>query len=69
MRASAEKAVEPDEEEKREMDEMMEEQFTPSYLSEATKEPDEDYESEILDDDEESDEGEIDSEWMRISKD
>ena len=68
MRASAETAVEPDEE-KNEMDEMMEEQFTPSYLSESMDEPEEDYESEILDDEEESGEGENDSEWMRISKD
>lgn len=68
MRAYAEQASEPEEEEKNEMDEMMEEQYNPSYLSESMEEPDEDYESELSDASDEDAEEKKDN-WMRIRKD
>ena len=68
MRAYAEQASEPEEEEKNEMDEMMEEQYNPSYLSESMEEPDADYESELSDASDEDAEERKDN-WMRIRKD
>ena len=65
MRAYAEQASEPEEEEKNEMDEMMEEQYNPSYLSESMEEPDEDYESELSDASDE-DAVERNDNWMSI---